>query len=265
MTAYYNEIDPYAAKWLRNLIDAGHIAHGLVDERSIADVQPDDLLGFTQCHFFAGIGIWSLALRWAGWPDDQPVWTGSCPCQPFSAAGKGAGFDDERHLWPSFHRLIKECRPAIAFGEQVAGRPGVEWLEVVHADLEAVGYKIGSAGLSSAGAGKPHIRQRIYWGASYSGGVRGAGPIEAGSFSQAGPRRPYSAEDMRAILERPFDDGPRLCKPLICRGDHGYSGALDRLRAIGNAIDPDVARNFILCFVAALHALDEESKNETDR
>ena len=108
MTAYYNEIDPYAAQWLRNLIDAGHIAPGDVDERSIEDVLPTDLAGYTQCHFFAGIGVWSLALRRAGWSDDRPVWTGSCPCQPFSAAGKGVGFDDERHLWPAFHWLIQQ-------------------------------------------------------------------------------------------------------------------------------------------------------------
>ncbi|WP_429497311.1 DNA cytosine methyltransferase [Robbsia andropogonis] len=111
--AYYNEIDPYAAAWLRNLIEAGHIAPGMVDERSIEDVRPDDVRGFTQCHFFAGIGVWSYALRRAGWPDDRPVWTGSCPCQPFSAAGKGSGFADERHLWPAFHHLIRECRPAL--------------------------------------------------------------------------------------------------------------------------------------------------------
>lgn len=120
MAAYYNEIDPSAAQWLRNLIEAGHIAPGHVDERSIEDVTPGDLAGYTQCHFFAGIGVWSYALRRAGWPDDLPVWTGSCPCQPFSAAGKGNGFNDERHLWPVFFKLIATCKPNIVFGEQVA-------------------------------------------------------------------------------------------------------------------------------------------------
>ena len=163
MTAYYNEIDPKAAQWLRNLIDAGHIAPGIVDERSIEDVYPSDLRGFTQCHFFAGIGVWSHALRQAGWTDDRPVWTGSCPCQPFSAAGKGAGFDDERHLWPAFHHLIKECSPAIVFGEQVASKYADAWIDLVHTDLEALGYAFGAIPFPSAGVGAPHIRDRLYW------------------------------------------------------------------------------------------------------
>ena len=161
--AYYNEIDPYAAQWLRNLIEAGHIAPGIVDTRSIEDVEPEFLQNFTQCHFFAGIGVWSLALRRAGWPDDRPVWTGSCPCQPFSAAGKGAGFDDERHLWPAFDYLIQQCRPAVVFGEQVASKDGLAWLDLVRTDLEAKGYAFGAADLCAAGIGAPHIRQRLYW------------------------------------------------------------------------------------------------------
>lgn len=173
MTAYYNEIDKYAAQWLRNLITAGHIAPGIVDERSIEDVYPSDLRGFTQCHFFAGIGVWSHALRAAGWSDDRPVWTGSCPCQPFSAAGQGAGFDDERHLWPHFHHLIKECRPAIVLGEQVASKDADPWIDLVCDDLEAMGYAFGAIPFPSAGVGAPHIRDRLYWVADakqHSGG-----------------------------------------------------------------------------------------------
>ncbi|WP_105719640.1 DNA cytosine methyltransferase [Cronobacter dublinensis] len=161
--AYYNEIDPYAVQWLRNLIAAGHIAPGEVDERSIEDVTPDDLRGFTQCHFFAGIGVWSHSLRLAGWPDDKPVWTGSCPCQPFSAAGKSGGFADERHLWPAFFHLISECRPQHVFGEQVAAGNANTWFDLVQADLEGMGYTFGLAPFAAAGVGAPHIRERAYW------------------------------------------------------------------------------------------------------
>lgn len=163
MPAYYNEIDPYAAQWLRNLIAAGHIAPGDVDERSIEDVHPDDLKPYTQCHFFAGVGVWSYALRRAGWPDDRPVWTGSCPCQPFSAAGAGAGFDDQRHLWPHFHWLISERQPAEILGEQVASKDAEPWLDLVQADLEAMDYAFGAIAFPSAGVGAPHIRDRTYW------------------------------------------------------------------------------------------------------
>lgn len=161
--AYYNEIDPFAAAWLRELIKAGHIAPGIVDGRSIEDVCSTDLAGFTQCHFFAGIGVWSYALRCAGWPDDRPVWTGSCPCQPFSAAGKGGGFADERHLWPAFFHLISQRRPLTVFGEQVASRDGLLWLDLVQADLEGAGYACGAVDTCAAGFGAPHIRQRLYW------------------------------------------------------------------------------------------------------
>ncbi|ECI3573949.1 DNA cytosine methyltransferase [Salmonella enterica subsp. enterica] len=168
--AYYNEIDPFAAQWLRNLIAAGHIAQGEVDERSIEDVTPDDLRGFTQCHFFAGIGVWSHSLRLAGWPDDRPIWTGSCPCQPFSAAGKGDGFADERHLWPHFFHLISERRPQHVFGEQVASGNANTWFDLVQADLEGMGYAFGLVPFTSAGIGAPHIRERAYWVANASSG-----------------------------------------------------------------------------------------------
>jgi DNA (cytosine-5)-methyltransferase 1 len=163
VTAYYNEIDPKAAAWLRELIKQGHIAPGDVDETGIRDVDPARLGRYTQCHFFAGIGGWSLALRLAGWPDSRPVWTGSCPCQPFSAAGRRAGTADERHLWPHWHHLISQCQPAVVFGEQVASKDGLGWLDIVQADLEATGYAVAAQDICAAGVGAPHIRQRLWF------------------------------------------------------------------------------------------------------
>ena len=166
MAAYYNEIDPYAAQWLRNLIAAGHIADGEVDERSIEDVKPEELKGFKQCHFFAGIGVWSYALRQAGWSDDKPVWSGSAPCQPFSAAGTRAGFADERHLWPAFYHLIQQCKPAVVFGEQIASKDALTWIDLVANDLEGLKYAFAAADFPASAVGAPHIRQRLYWVAS---------------------------------------------------------------------------------------------------
>ncbi len=160
---YYNEIDKTAVSWLRNLIGAGLLPEGDVDDRSITEVQASDLTGYTQCHWFAGIGGWPLALQLAGWPTTRPVWTGSCPCQPFSTAGRHGGEADQRHLWPEFQRLIAECRPATVFGEQVASKAGRAWLAGVRIDLEALAFGVGAADLCAASVGTPHIRQRLYW------------------------------------------------------------------------------------------------------
>lgn len=160
---YYNEFDPKAAAWLRELMAADQIPAGVVDERSIEDVRPDELTGFRQAHFFAGIGGWPYALRLAGWPDDWPVWTGSCPCQPYSAAGSRKGDDDPRALWWAWRWLIDQCRPPVIFGEQVASADGRRWLAGVRADLEAMGYAVGAADLCAVGVGAPHIRQRLWW------------------------------------------------------------------------------------------------------
>lgn len=224
--AYYNEIDPFAAQWLRNLMAAGHIAPGEVDERSIEDVTPDDLRGFTQCHFFAGIGVWSHALRLAGWPDNKPIWTGSCPCQPFSASGKGSGFDDDRHLWPAFGWLIKQCRPERVFGEQVAGGRADPWFDLVQADLEGMGYAFGLVPFTSAGIGAPHIRERAYW------------------VANANHRVSDEGETLRSGRDAVLDGSStsRLGNANFARleGLSGNDGAAGRERATGPAAAPGV-------------------------
>lgn len=288
MTAYYNEVDPYAAQWLRNLIAENLIAAGDVDERDIRDIKPSDLAGYTQCHFFAGIGGWSYALRLAGWPDDKPVWTGSCPCQPFSAAGQRKGTTDERHLWPEFRRLIAECSPTAIFGEQVASKDGRGWLAGVRTDLEALGYAVGAADLCAAGVGAPHIRQRLWWVADADSEGRRpgesaavgsgcaetlpAGQAQSGRCGRAG-RMGDSLQPGRESRNQPVDQSTCGAQPsgglgfwsdydlLPCTDGkarpvepgtfplaHGIPNRVGRLRAYGNAIVPQVAAEFITAY-----------------
>ncbi len=200
---YYNEFDPKAAAWLRELIRANLIPTGEVDTRSITEVRATDLVGFTQCHFFAGIGGWSEALRLAGWPPTRPVWTGSAPCQPFSCAGKGKGHADERHLWPEMFRLIRECLPAIVIGEQVESAVRHGWLDGVFADLESQDYACGAVVLGAHSAGAPHIRQRLYWLAN------------ARHEQARGPARSSEAQSGRSFSDAPgCGDVGRLVNPI---------------------------------------------------
>jgi DNA (cytosine-5)-methyltransferase 1 len=203
---YYNEFDQNAAAWLRELIARGLIPPGEVDERSIANVTADDLRGFTQCHFFAGIAGWSYALQLAGWDAERPVWTGSCPCQAFSTAGKQKGFDDERDLWPAFFNLIKECRPEYVFGEQVENAIKHGWLDRVYRDMEKEGYSCGSIVLGAHSIGSPHQRQRLYWGCTLAA-IPNADTKQchrSGQSRQAGGGEPANgSNDSRCIPHAP--------------------------------------------------------------
>ena len=205
--AYYNEFDARAAAWLRELIADGLIAPGDVDERSIRDVETPDLKGYRQCHFFAGIGGWSRALRLAGWPDAAPVWTGSCPCQPFSCAGKHGGSGDKRHLFPVFARLIAECHPPTVFGEQVASAAGREWFSGVRTSLEYVGYSVGAADLCAASVGAPHIRQRLFWVADADKRARGQGSEINGGRDTRGDAQPRTGLGCGGDARRLADAG----------------------------------------------------------
>lgn len=267
--SYYNENDRFAAAWLRELIDEGLIPEGEVDERSITDIRGSDLVGFTQCHFFAGIGGWSYALQLAGWPEDRPVWTGSCPCQPLSSAGQRKGHEDERHLWPAFYELIAERRPPTIFGEQIASKDGREWLCGIRTDLEDARYAVGAADLCAAGAGAPHIRQRIWWVAdackrrlekrnesvssvseSDANGVDGGMGDTDDTRSQGRRERfdehtnkltPWSSSELIACA----DGKARRAEPSIFPLANGFPNRVGTLRGAGNAIVPQVAAEFI--------------------
>ena len=265
MTAYYNEIDHYAAQWLRNLIKSGHIAPGYVDERSIIDVKPEDLTEFTQCHFFAGIGVWSLALRNAGWSDDRPVWTGSCPCQPFSVAGKKLGKLDERHLAPVWLNLIQQQNPPVIFGEQVAGAISKHWIDDLFTELENESYTCGAAVLPACGVGAPHKRERLFFGCmgnpnsigrqsqSQNKVVNGKGMeqdrreqvvrIQTSSYAN----RFWENNEYIECLDGRF----RPVEPGTFPLAHGATQRVGRLRAYGNCIVPQAATEFIIAFEGA--------------
>lgn len=240
MSAYYNENDKFAASWLRVLIKAGLIADGEVDERSIEEVKPDDLRGFTQCHFFAGIGGWSYALRLAGWPDDEPVWTGSCPCQPWSVAGSHSKQSDERHLWPFWFRLVRECGPATVFGEQVKNAIAAGWLDDVFLDLEAASYSCAATVLPACAVGAPHERDRVWFVASNNRGER----IQRNGQAALSRKSAFSwCKDVRRVED--LRGRPDIPEPLVRTLNDGVPNGLEQLRGYGNAIVPQVARAFI--------------------
>jgi DNA (cytosine-5)-methyltransferase 1 len=242
VSAYYNEIDPFCAQWLRNLIAAGEIPKGVVDERSIEDVRPDELGEFTQCHFFAGLGGWAYALDLAGWPRDRPVWTGSCPCQPFSAAGKGDGFADERDLWPAWQHLIAQQRPPTIFGEQVAAAIRHGWLDRTISDLEGCGYACGASVLQASGAGAWHKRDRLWFVAD----------AERNQQPRQEPRCRPSGR-MGRIEQSVSQNAPwEYALPLFRAVDDGLPRSVAATDAARNAIVPQVAAGFILAYLDAM-------------
>lgn len=279
---YYNDNDKFIVKWLKHLVANNLIKNGKIDGRDIRRIKPSDLKGFTRCHFFAGIGGWDYALRLAGWPEDKTVWTGSCPCQPFSAAGRGRGIRDERHLWPAFRWLIAQSRPSIVFGEQVASKAGREWLNGVRLDLESMGYAVGAADLCAASVDSPHIRQRLWWVAHAEnnhrrtgefstqtairpqgiGGRRFASGGDDGRVADTDHAGGRANEQVRKSKERIIDWGNSkrvMCsdrvqrriptEPLFFPLADGIPGRMGLLRGIGNSIVPQLAAEFIRAYM----------------
>lgn len=279
MSVYFNDNEKFVCDWLGNLYP-----QSTVDNRSISDVLPTDVASFNRAHFFAGIGGWEYALSLAEWPEGREVWTGSCPCQPFSTAGKQKGESDERHLWPEFLRLIRERRPATIFGEQVASPLGRQWLSGVRADLEALGYAVGAADLCAASVGAPHIRQRLYWVANSSGqrplrinsllhgmaqGRNEEGCTETAGRGAVGGMGDTDIQGSQGRIMRPGEDSSQFTpwersSSILCSDGktrriptepeffplaHGVPGRVGRIRAYGNAIPPYVAAQFVRAFM----------------
>jgi DNA (cytosine-5)-methyltransferase 1 len=236
---YYNEWDKATAAWLQEMINQGLIPDGHIDTRSIADVQPSDLTGYIQHHFFAGIGGFPLALDLAGWPRDRPVWTASFPCQPVSVAGRMLGTSDERYLLPIGVELIKKCRPKTVFGEQV---PSVEWIDAAWDAMERSDYTFWPEIRRADSVGAFQERRRVYWCAT-SNTNRQRQP-EPWKYKQNPIRN--KADEFREA-DRLIDAFRRKALPFLCSGHDGVSGRVGELccKGFGNAIIPQVAAEFI--------------------
>jgi len=251
---YYNEFDPKKCAMLQALMDDGHISKGDIDGRSIRDVRAEDLDGYTRCHFFAGIGLWDYALNLAGWPEDLPVWTGSCPCQPYSTAGRQKAQADDRHLWPEWLRLIRECHPSTILGEQVANSIGHGWLDDVYQGLEAEGYAIGSAVLPACSVGAPHKRDRLFFVAD----TKCQRPQGHAGDEQNGYKPGWLCSDQSrpawqtgVWIDCP-DGKQRLVEPGISLLADGYPERVAIIHAAGDGIVPQLAAEFIGAYMDTL-------------
>jgi DNA (cytosine-5)-methyltransferase 1 len=182
---------------------------------------------------------------------------GGYPCQPFSIAGKRAGEADDRHLWPEYRRLVEELRPAWVIGENVAGHISMG-LDSVLSDLDALGYSSRPFVIPACAVDARHRRDRIWIVAYRDPGQRlqpidplQAGRATAGDGGQAladaererGRRGNAEREDAEDAWQSPGDPGFRTwdSEPDVGRVANGVPARVDRLRALGNAVVPQVA------------------------
>jgi len=192
---------------------------------------------------------------------------GGFPCQPYSVAGERKGKADDRNLWPEFLRIIEELRPSWVLAENVPGIVSL-YLDTMLSDLESEGYTCWTFDIPACAFDAPHIRKRIFV-VAYAKGKRatakeqpgsGHGTVEGG---QDVPHPLRQGLQGRRIQGATGDDdetvadgngeqavGPPVswekCNPWAIEPDvgrvaHGISGRVHRLRALGNAVVPQVA------------------------
>jgi len=193
------------------------------------------------------------------------------PCQPFSTAGRRAGVDDPRHLWPHVARIIRETGTDWAFLENVPGHLSLGFDDVCR-ELQGMGFVVAAGLFSAAEVGASHRRERLFVLAHRDGGqgelgyssmsrlprgLYGQGDDAEGREAQTGrttadglpswPPRPMS--DWTGIPERLW---PATAKPGVRGMADGLAGRVDRLRACGNGVVPLAAANAFRTLTAAL-------------
>lgn len=163
---------------------------------------------------------------------------GGFPCQPVSVAGRRKGRDDERWLWPEFARVVGELRPRWVLAENVPGLLSADSGRLfggVLRDLAALGYDAEWDCIPAAALGAPHRRDRVFVFA-YDRGERIHGLFE-GEICRK-PAFSWS-KDVRGIED--LRERPDIHTPLLCGAGDGVPNRVDRLRALGNAVVPQVA------------------------
>ncbi len=126
--------------------------------------------------------------------------TGGFPCQPFSVAGKQAGTDDDRHLWPVMFRIIQELTPRWVIGENVKGLTNIQdgvVFETVCSDLEGAGYEVRAFNIPAAGVGAPHRRERI-WIVAHAKRFNESKPIGRSDETSRGIQEEHRQDDSSA-------------------------------------------------------------------
>ena len=184
---------------------------------------------------------------------------GGFPCQPFSVAGKKLGAEDDRHLWPEYFRLIQELRPTWVIGENVVGLINLG-LDSVLDDLESIGYATRTFDLPACGVGAPHERRRV-WIVAHAGSQRTEcvstddkdtkwRPISRTEFSGGGEdvadtngafgERDKCAERSNQERTDHIFSGGWPTESGICRVANGVPARTHRLKALGNAVVPQI-------------------------
>lgn len=179
---------------------------------------------------FEGVGsLWTKETRW-------DLLTGGFPCQPFSQAGKRRGTEDDRYLWPEMLRVIQLTTPTWIIGENVPGIINIEngmVFQQVCTDLENEGYEVQPFIIPAVAVNAPHRRDRV-WIVAYGGNER----LQRNEGKES-PRKKGQPDGYNA--EYDWNQNWLEVATRFCRVDDGVSDRVDRLKALGNAIVPQVA------------------------
>ncbi len=155
------------------------------------------------------------------------VITGGYPCQPFSVAGKRKGSDDDRHLWPAMFSIIKKYLPAWVIGENVAGHINMG-LDDVLSDLESQAYTARTFVIPACAVDARHRRDRT-WIVANTKSIR--------------CEREWNAKQRKQNKFARYNAGVQtqwLPEPAVGRVAHGIPRRVDRLKALGNAVVPQI-------------------------